>query len=123
MSPPSPPVEDLLVRWEEAREQGRPPSAEELCREQPHLLAEVRRRLDAIGRVDHLLTTSLGDEVSGDTSSFHEDGPAHTRATVAPGLTPTAPALPARYEVVARLGQGGMGVVYHARDLLLRRDV
>lgn len=28
-----------------------------------------------------------------------------------------------RYEIVATIGRGGMGVVYHARDTLLRRDV
>jgi hypothetical protein len=36
---------DLLLQWEELREQGRPVSAEELCRDCPELLDEVRRRL------------------------------------------------------------------------------
>jgi eukaryotic-like serine/threonine-protein kinase len=27
------------------------------------------------------------------------------------------------YEIISRLGEGGMGVVFHARDTLLQRDV
>jgi hypothetical protein len=36
---------ELLLRWEELRDQGQLLSAEELCRDCPDLLEEVRRRL------------------------------------------------------------------------------
>src|SRR5438552_3460830 len=38
-------VLDLLLRWEEGREQDQPVTLEELCRDCPELLPEVRQRL------------------------------------------------------------------------------
>ncbi len=38
-------LEDLLLRWEELQQQGRPVTAEELCRDCPELLGELRRRI------------------------------------------------------------------------------
>jgi tetratricopeptide (TPR) repeat protein len=39
------------------------------------------------------------------------------------GIAPDWPARVAKYEILGRLGSGAMGVVYHARDPLLERDV
>ena len=39
---------DLLVRWEELREQGRDVSAPELCQGCPHLADELARRINAL---------------------------------------------------------------------------
>lgn len=41
-----PQVHDLLKRWKELRDRGKPISSEELCRDCPELLPEVRRLLD-----------------------------------------------------------------------------
>jgi tRNA A-37 threonylcarbamoyl transferase component Bud32 len=45
----TPQVHDLLKRWKELRDRGKPISSEELCRDCPGLLSEVRRLLDEPG--------------------------------------------------------------------------
>jgi hypothetical protein len=50
-----PRVSDLLLHWEELREQGRPVPVEELCRDCPELLDELRRRVRALEALDPLL--------------------------------------------------------------------
>ena len=39
---------DLLLRWEELHEQGHSVTPEELCRDCPELLGELRRRVRAL---------------------------------------------------------------------------
>jgi hypothetical protein len=39
---------ELLLRWELWQEQGHPVSPEELCRDCPELLGELRRRVRAL---------------------------------------------------------------------------
>src|SRR5690349_18028332 len=46
---------ELLSRWEDLRERGQTPTPEELCRECPDLLPEVKRRVEHLQR----LTPSL----------------------------------------------------------------
>ena len=85
-------ISDLVMRAEEEKRNGRAPDVAALCAGDPILMAEVRRRLHALGEIDRMLDTRPADPP-----------PAH-------------PALPAGYEFVRELGRGGMGVVYLARD-------
>ena len=56
-------LHDLLLRWEEARDQGGAgPSAEELCADCPELLEEARRRIRALERMNPLLADSDSED-------------------------------------------------------------
>jgi serine/threonine-protein kinase len=97
--PPDVAVSDLLLEWEEREVAGRPVTPEELCRSRPELLGELRRCIDLLRFVSPL---------------FDLDGAKADGATF--------PSVPG-FEILDRLGEGGMGVVYRARDTALERVV
>ena len=60
--------------------------------------------------------------VERESVGHHADGSMPTTGELEPGELAPGRSL-GRYQVRAKLGAGAMGVVYHARDTLLERDV
>jgi serine/threonine protein kinase len=95
---------DLLVRWEEQRRQGRLATAEELCPDDPALREVLGERIRQRQRFGDL---------------WNPEG----IVSVGPGEPGPGPVHFKGFEVLGVLGEGGMGVVYRARQSKLDRLV
>ena len=99
---------DLLVRWEELREQGRDVSALELCQGCPHLTDELARRINALN-----VTSWLDKPVE-------VPSPDPFAATSGPSAPRT---LAGRYRLDGLIAEGGFAQVWKGYDLELHRAV
>jgi hypothetical protein len=95
-------LDDLLSVYLAGREAGAPSAPEELCRDCPELLAELRNRIVAVEKMGRLVAETTGP------------------LELAPADFPSRLG---EYAVRAVLGRGGMGAVLLADDTALGRQV
>src|SRR5260370_21568235 len=102
--PTSETIDELMLRWEAARQQGRELPPEELCAERPEFTNELRQRIRAVKAMEFVMGIHPDDaEPTGHPSSAAADRDGD--------LLPQIPG----YEIMRVLDQGGMGIVYEAR--------
>jgi len=73
ISRPSPSVDELLARWDEARQPGQTIGAEELCRNCPEQLEQLKRRIETLQSMEGFLEqgqASAQDSVHSGRSSI-----------------------------------------------------
>ena len=67
-------IDELMLRWEAARQQGQNPRPEELCAEHPQFVVEVGRQIHAVLSMERVLGVNQQDNVATVPSRGPEGG-------------------------------------------------
>ena len=118
----------LLDRWQDAQDRGEEVAPESLCEHTPDLIPELSRRIAVLRRFDLLRAdadsaTDAGETAQKDTHVERRRGGDTLDAAAAPSFRPDLGGEFGGYRIVVLLGEGGMGRVFKAVDVTLRREV
>jgi serine/threonine-protein kinase len=111
-------LDSLVVRYEELLTCGTPVTAEELCKDCPELLGELKRQILVLESMNALLGAAEENTPSADLSNPHGVG-----SEPLPSVSTEAVAAASRFRVLHPHASGGLGEVLVARDEELGRDV
>src|SRR5260370_6249758 len=107
-------LDELMLRWDAARQQGGAVRPEELCADCPELAPALRERTEAVEAMERVLGVHPGEPERVPTLLAGTVASAHTAEPL--------PQIPG-YEILRVLDQGGMRGVFQARQLDLCRIV
>src|SRR5438128_366980 len=115
----------LRDRWQAAKARGEDCLPEDVCRDDPELLPELKRQIEVLGRFDQLQATNAAatghpHPVLTETLPDPRDTGAMPPAA-SPLSQPAVGDVFGNFRILALLGAGGMGRVYKACEVPLGR--